>query len=104
MPYVNSSAIGRIEWSDGTLSIWFHDSGRYDYPVRGLVTVHRNDARAVGDYRYAVAKWNTTASNAGPSLHLALQEARWDNAGKASEKKSLNFPENIGHGIIIPHF
>lgn len=32
MPYVNSSAIGRIEWSDGTLSIWFHDSGRYDYP------------------------------------------------------------------------
>lgn len=31
MPYVNSSAIQRIEWSAGTLSIWFHDSGRYDY-------------------------------------------------------------------------
>lgn len=31
MPIVSSSAIGRIEWSDGTLSIWFHDTGRYDY-------------------------------------------------------------------------
>lgn len=31
MPYVNSSAISRIEWKDGTLSIWFHESGRYDY-------------------------------------------------------------------------
>lgn len=31
MPYVNSSAIARIEWSGGTLSIWFHASGRYDY-------------------------------------------------------------------------
>lgn len=30
MPYVNSSAISRIEWSDSTLSIWFHESGRYD--------------------------------------------------------------------------
>jgi hypothetical protein len=31
MPYVNSSAISRIEWANGTLSIWFHESGRYDY-------------------------------------------------------------------------
>jgi len=32
MPRVNSSAIYQIEWSNGVLSIWFHDSGRYDYP------------------------------------------------------------------------
>lgn len=32
MPYVSSSAIDRIEWSTGTLSSWFHESGRYDYP------------------------------------------------------------------------
>jgi len=32
MPFVNSSAIARVEWSNSTLSIWFHDSGRYDYP------------------------------------------------------------------------
>ncbi|MEM1078523.1 MAG: KTSC domain-containing protein [Pseudomonadota bacterium] len=31
MPFVNSSAIHRIEWENGTLSIWFLDSGRYDY-------------------------------------------------------------------------
>lgn len=31
MPYVNSSAIARIEWANRTLSIWFHESGRYDY-------------------------------------------------------------------------
>lgn len=31
MPYVSSSAINRIEWGGGTLSIWFHESGRYDY-------------------------------------------------------------------------
>lgn len=31
MPRVNSSAISRIEWEDGVLSIWFHESGRYDY-------------------------------------------------------------------------
>ncbi|MEM6669391.1 MAG: KTSC domain-containing protein [Pseudomonadota bacterium] len=31
MPFVNSSAIARIEWDAGTLSIWFHESGRYDY-------------------------------------------------------------------------
>lgn len=31
MPYVNSSAISRIEWSGGTLSIWFRETGRYDY-------------------------------------------------------------------------
>ena len=31
MPLVNSSAISRIEWEDGKLSIWFHDTGRYDY-------------------------------------------------------------------------
>ena len=31
MPYVNSSAISRIEWAGGTLSIWFRESGRYDY-------------------------------------------------------------------------
>lgn len=31
MPYVSSSAISRIEWDNGTLSIWFRESGRYDY-------------------------------------------------------------------------
>lgn len=31
MPHVNSSAITRIEWDNGTLSIWFRQSGRYDY-------------------------------------------------------------------------
>lgn len=31
MPFVSSSAISRIEWNHGTLSIWFHESGRYDY-------------------------------------------------------------------------
>ncbi|MEO0816475.1 MAG: KTSC domain-containing protein [Pseudomonadota bacterium] len=31
MPLVSSSAISRIEWSGGTLSIWFIPSGRYDY-------------------------------------------------------------------------
>lgn len=31
MPNVSSSAISRIEWSSGTLSIWFVESGRYDY-------------------------------------------------------------------------
>lgn len=31
MPTVLSSAITRIEWDSGTLSIWFHESGRYDY-------------------------------------------------------------------------
>ncbi|MGC9368820.1 MAG: KTSC domain-containing protein [Paracoccaceae bacterium] len=31
MPNVNSSAVSRIEWSNGTLSIWFYESGRYDY-------------------------------------------------------------------------
>lgn len=31
MPYVNSSAMSRIEWNSGTLSIWFTGSGRYDY-------------------------------------------------------------------------
>lgn len=31
MPYVSSSAIKRIEWSGDTLSIWFHESGKYDY-------------------------------------------------------------------------
>lgn len=31
MPYVNSSAITRIEWSGGTLSIWFKAGKRYDY-------------------------------------------------------------------------
>ncbi len=32
MPYVNSTAIAQIEWENGTLSIWFHESGRYDHP------------------------------------------------------------------------
>jgi len=32
MPYVNSTAISRIEWDNGKLSIWFRESGRYDYP------------------------------------------------------------------------
>lgn len=31
VPYVQSSAIQRIEWSNGVLSIWFHESGKYDY-------------------------------------------------------------------------
>ena len=32
MPIVSSSAIFRVEWSEGTLSIWFRSSGkRYDY-------------------------------------------------------------------------
>lgn len=31
MPFVRSSAISRIEWNNGTLSIWFHESGRYNY-------------------------------------------------------------------------
>lgn len=31
MPPVKSSAIARIEWANGTLSIWFHETGRYDY-------------------------------------------------------------------------
>jgi len=31
MPFVRSSAIARIEWVNGVLSVWFHDSGRYDY-------------------------------------------------------------------------
>lgn len=31
MPSVSSSAIHRIEWYAGTLSIWFCESGRYDY-------------------------------------------------------------------------
>lgn len=32
MPYVSSSAMSRIEWENGVLSIWFIGSGRYDYP------------------------------------------------------------------------
>ena len=34
MAYVNSTAIYRIEWSGGILSIWFtsNRSRRYDYP------------------------------------------------------------------------
>ena len=31
MPTVMSSAITRIEWDGGTLSIWFRESGRYPY-------------------------------------------------------------------------
>ena len=31
MPYVSSSAISRIEWNAGVLSVWFIESGRYDY-------------------------------------------------------------------------
>jgi hypothetical protein len=31
MPNVSSSAINRIEWTSGTLSIWFIETGRYDY-------------------------------------------------------------------------
>jgi hypothetical protein len=31
VPFVNSSAISRTEWDNGTLSIWFHESGRYDH-------------------------------------------------------------------------
>lgn len=31
MPPVHSTAIARIEWANGTLSIWFNESGRYDY-------------------------------------------------------------------------
>lgn len=32
MPYVSSTAISRIEWFHGVLSVWFHSSGRYDHP------------------------------------------------------------------------
>lgn len=32
VPNVNSSAISRIEWSSGVLSIWFKAGKRYDYP------------------------------------------------------------------------
>ncbi|MBQ2262852.1 MAG: KTSC domain-containing protein [Loktanella sp.] len=32
MPYVTSSTIARIEWNSATLSIWFHESGRLNYP------------------------------------------------------------------------
>jgi len=32
MPHVSSSAMSRIEWENGVLSIWFTGSGRYDYP------------------------------------------------------------------------
>lgn len=32
MPYVSSTAMSRIEWEGGVLSIWFTGSGRYDYP------------------------------------------------------------------------
>lgn len=31
MPYVSSSAMSRVEWNNGTLSIWFKGSGKYDY-------------------------------------------------------------------------
>lgn len=31
MPRVNSAAIHQIEWQSGTLSIWFHSSGKYNY-------------------------------------------------------------------------
>jgi KTSC domain len=31
MPRVSSSAMYQVEWSAGTLSIWFHESGKYDY-------------------------------------------------------------------------
>lgn len=32
MPFVSSSAISRLEWSEGTLSIWFRSSNQqYDY-------------------------------------------------------------------------
>lgn len=33
MPLVSSSAITRIEWERGVLSVWFRSSAqRYDYP------------------------------------------------------------------------
>lgn len=31
MPFIDSRAIRRAEWRDGTLSIWFRDGDRYDY-------------------------------------------------------------------------
>ncbi|MBV0892143.1 KTSC domain-containing protein [Paracoccus sp. Z118] len=31
MPYVESSAIRRIEWSGDVLSVWFRSGDRYDY-------------------------------------------------------------------------
>lgn len=31
MPFIDSQAIRRIEWRDGTLSVWFRDGDRYDY-------------------------------------------------------------------------
>lgn len=32
MPFVNSSAMSRVESSNETRSIWFQDSERYDFP------------------------------------------------------------------------
>ena len=31
MPRVSSTAMYQVDWQAGTLSIWFHGSGRYDY-------------------------------------------------------------------------
>jgi hypothetical protein len=31
MPSVRSTAIDRVEWTAGKLTIWFDKSGRYDY-------------------------------------------------------------------------
>jgi hypothetical protein len=52
MPDVNSSAMSRIEWEGGTLSIWFLGSGRYDfYGVPESVYIAFFAARSKGEYR-----------------------------------------------------
>ena len=51
MPYVRSSAIARIEWSNGTPSIWFHESGKYDYfGVPESVYIAFLDSRSKGTF------------------------------------------------------
>ena len=48
---VNSSAVVRIEWKSGTLSIWFKESGRYDFPgVAEYVYLSFMHARSKGAF------------------------------------------------------
>ena len=51
MPRVSSSAMYQVEWNDGTLSIWFHESGRYDYyNVPERIYLGLLNARSKGTY------------------------------------------------------
>ena len=51
MPYVSSSAMSRVEWDNGTLSIWFTGSGRYDfYGVPEHIYKGLLNARSKGTY------------------------------------------------------